>query len=58
MEISKKEILEQKQVLKEDTVENILLAAGFIPVIGEVFDIISIIRYISKKEYLYAGLMC
>ncbi len=57
MEISKKEILEQKQVLKEDTVENILLAAGFIPVIGEVFDVISIIRYISKKEYLYAGLM-
>lgn len=57
MEITKKQILEQKQVLKEDTVENILLAAGFIPVIGEVFDIISIIRYISRKEYLYAGLM-
>ena len=57
MEITKKEILEQRQILKEDTVETVLLAAGFIPVIGEVFDVISIIRYISKKEYLYAGLM-
>lgn len=57
MEITKKQILEQKQVLKEDTVENILLAAGFIPVVGEIFDVISIIRYISRKEYLYAGLM-
>lgn len=57
MEITKQQILEQKQVLKEDTVENILLAAGFIPVVGEIFDVISIIRYISRKEYLYAGLM-
>jgi hypothetical protein len=57
MKITKKEILERREVLKEDTVENILLAAGFIPVIGEVFDIISIIRYIVRKEYLYAGLM-
>ena len=57
MEISKKEILENRQLLKEDTIENVLLAAGFIPVIGEVFDIISIIRYIYRKEYLYAGLM-
>jgi len=57
MEITKKEILENKQLLKEDTIENILMVAGFIPVIGEVFDIISIIRYIYRKEYLYAGLM-
>lgn len=57
MELTKKQILENKEILKEDTVENILLAAGFIPVIGEVFDIISIIRYIVRKEYLYAGLM-
>lgn len=57
MKITKKQLIEQKEVLKEDTTENILLAAGFIPVIGEIFDIISIIRYISRKEYLYAGLM-
>lgn len=55
--MTKKEILENRQLLKEDTIENILLAAGFIPVVGEIFDIISIIRYISRKEYLYAGLM-
>lgn len=57
MELTKKQILENKEILKEDTVENVLMAAGFIPVIGEVFDIISIIRYIYRKEYLYAGLM-
>lgn len=57
MEITKKEILENKQLLKEDWIETTLMAAGFIPVIGEVFDIILIIRYIIKKEYLYAGLM-
>ncbi len=54
---TKKEILESKQLLKEDGLENALMIAGFIPVIGEVADIILIIRYIYKKEYLYAGLM-
>lgn len=49
--------MEQKNILKEDTTESILLAAGFIPVIGEIFDVISIIRYINRKEYLFAGLM-
>ena len=57
MEITKKEILENKQLLKEDWIETALMAAGFIPVIGEVFDVILIIRYIIKKEYLFAGLM-
>jgi hypothetical protein len=57
MELSKKQLLENKQLLKEDAIETALMAAGFIPVIGEVFDIILIIRYIIKKEYLYAGLM-
>ncbi len=57
MEISKKEILEQKQVLKEDKWENILMVAGFIPVIGEVADLALIGLYISRKEYIYAGLM-
>lgn len=56
-EYTKKEILESKQVLNEDFIENALMIGGFIPVIGEVFDIILIIRYIYKKEYLYAGLM-
>lgn len=57
MEFTKKQILENKELLKEDALENILMVAGFVPVIGEVADIILIIRYIMKKEYLYAGLM-
>lgn len=57
MELTKKQILENKELLKEDTLENILMVAGFVPVIGEVADIILIIRYIMKKEYLFAGLM-
>jgi hypothetical protein len=57
MEFTKKQILENKELLKEDTLENILMVAGFVPVIGEVADIVLIIRYIMKKEYLYAGLM-
>ena len=57
MELTKKQILENKELLKEDALENILMVAGFVPVIGEVADIILIIRYIMKKEYLYAGLM-
>lgn len=56
-EYTKKQILESKKLLKEDTIENILMVAGFVPVIGEIADIILIIRYIYKKEYLYAGLM-
>lgn len=54
---TKKEILEQRQLLKEDWIENLLMVGGFVPVIGEVFDIILILRYCYKKEYLYAGLM-
>lgn len=57
MEYTKKQILENKELLKEDTFENILMVAGFVPVIGEIADIVLIIRYIMKKEYLYAGLM-
>jgi len=47
----------QKILLKEDGIENILLIAGFIPVIGEIADIIQIIRYVMQGKYLYAGLM-
>ena len=54
---TKKEILESKELLNEDWIDNALMVAGFVPVIGEVADIILIIRYIWKKEYLYAGLM-
>lgn len=54
---TKQEILESKEVLNEDWIENTLMIAGFVPVIGEIADIILIIRYIVKKEYLYAGLM-
>lgn len=50
-------IINEKQLLKEDTLETILMAAGFVPVIGEIADIILIIRYILKKEYIYAVLM-
>lgn len=57
MEFTKKEFLEEQELLNEDAVENVLLAAGFIPVIGEVFDIVSILRYLYRGEYLYAGLM-
>jgi hypothetical protein len=57
MELTKKQILENKELLKEDTLENILMVAGFVPVIGEIADIILIIRYVMKKEYLFAGLM-
>jgi hypothetical protein len=63
MELTKKQILELKEnkdlYLNEgilDT-ENILLAAGFIPVIGEIADIISIIRYLMRGERLKAALM-
>jgi len=54
---TKKQILEETQLLNEDWIENVLMVAGFVPVIGEVADIILILRYCYKKEYLYAGLM-
>lgn len=50
-------IIEKRQLLTEEFWENVLLAAGFIPVVGEIFDIISIIRYLRRGEYLYAALM-
>jgi len=54
---TKKQILEESQLLNEDWIENVLMVAGFVPVIGEVADVILILRYCYKKEYLYAGLM-
>lgn len=57
MELTKKQILENKELLKEDAWENALMVAGFIPFVGEIADWILIMRYIKQKEYLYAGLM-
>jgi hypothetical protein len=47
----------EKILINEDFIENALMVAGFIPVIGEIADIILIIRYLMKGKYLYAGLM-
>jgi hypothetical protein len=47
----------EKQLLKEDWIENSLMVAGFVPVIGEVADIVLIIMYCYRKQWLYAGLM-
>jgi hypothetical protein len=57
MEIKKKDLLENRQQLTEDKIESALMIAGFIPIIGEIADIILIIRYLIKGEKLYAALM-
>jgi len=57
MEIKKKNLLENKQQLNESFAENLLMAAGFIPVIGEIADIGLICYYLYKGEKLYAALM-
>jgi hypothetical protein len=54
---TKQEILESRELLTEDMIENILMVAGFVPVIGTIADIILIIRYLMKGEKLYAALM-
>jgi hypothetical protein len=48
-----------KQTINESlfSIENLLMAAGFIPVIGEVADIALICYYLYKGEKLYAALM-
>lgn len=46
-----------KVLINEDFIENTLMVTGFIPVIGEIADIILIIRYLIQGKYLYAGLM-
>lgn len=61
MEMKKKYIIsenfETKVYLTESFWENALLAAGFIPVIGEVADIILIIKFLKEKRFIEAGLM-
>jgi hypothetical protein len=54
---TKEELLESKQVINENWIENTLMVAGFVPVIGEVADLGLIIYYCYKREWLYAGLM-
>lgn len=63
MEIKKKKYIIKenykisKDQLNEDWIENTLLLAGFVPVIGEIADLISIYRYIKQERYIEAGLM-
>lgn len=58
MELTKKQILEyKKEQLNEGWGEALLMAAGFIPVIGEIADIALICYYLYKGEKLYAALM-
>jgi len=59
MEIKKKDLLENKKQINESifSIENVLMAAGFVPIIGEVADIALICYYLYKGEKLYAALM-
>jgi len=59
MNKTKKEILEESEQLNESllSVENLLMVAGFVPVIGEVADIALIILYLMRGQKLYAALM-
>ena len=59
--ITKKQLdlITERQQLNESlfSFENILMAAGFIPVIGEIADIALICYYLYKGEKLYAAIM-
>ena len=59
--INKKQLnlIKEQQVLNESLLsfENVLMAAGFIPVIGELADIALICYYLYKGQKLYAALM-
>ena len=59
LDIITNKVLNEKETLNESLLsfENILMAAGFIPVIGEVADIALICYYLYKGEKLYAALM-
>jgi len=47
----------KKQILNEDMGENVLLALGFVPVIGNIANIALIIKYIKEGKNIEAGLM-
>jgi hypothetical protein len=59
--ITKKQLnlIKEQEVLNESLLsfENVLMAAGFIPVIGELADIALICYYLYKGQKLYAALM-
>jgi len=59
--INKKQLnlIKEQQVLNESllSIENVLMAVGFVPVIGELADIALICYYLYKGEKLYAALM-
>ena len=46
-----------KVLINEDWIENLLLVAGFAPIVGEIADIILIIKFLREKRYIEAGLM-
>ena len=52
-------LISERQQINESlfSLENVLMAAGFIPVIGEIADIALICYYLYKGEKLYAALM-
>lgn len=56
---TKRQILEERRLINESlfSLENVLMAAGFVPVIGELADIALILYYLKKGEKLYAALM-
>jgi hypothetical protein len=57
-EYTKAELYEAiQQPIDEGWGENALLLAGFLPVIGDIADIILIIKYVREKRYIEAGLM-
>lgn len=54
----KKQIINEKFKFDDEGLDAILLGIGFIPVLGEIADIIQIFRYYRKKEYIYMALTC
>jgi hypothetical protein len=54
---TKAQILEEKQLLNEDFIENALMVAGFVPIIGNFADIILMLKYYFSGQKLYAALM-
>jgi hypothetical protein len=54
---TKAEVYEINQDINEGFFENALLLAGFVPVIGEIADVILIIKYLREKRNIEAGLM-
>ena len=54
---TKKEILEEIELLSDENYERLLTVLGFVPVIGQIADIALIFHYLRRGQNLYAGLM-